>query len=463
MLVSFTMENWKSYREEATLSLLADRSRRHANTLAVCPYYHGLKILPIAAIYGGNAAGKSNLFDALRFVQRFVAFGQDDDTAISVEPFAWGDASEKPSRFSIQMLVSQKTSGAFQPTRSSQPEIIYQLDFALDRNSVVEEALSWYDSQRNVHLLYERDDQGQVTFSPEFARKLGEEEAQTLRIVARGAGPRRLFLTNTVDQQVSTFRHIYDWFRKGLRTADNGIQSPRVAALMSDQAYCEQLGTILHALGTGVERIELQLMPEGQLDLGLRNHMLQMMEAVADNSMAQLLVNTGLDVANQIFVLTKENNLVTIRRVQTYRDGRPFGFERESSGTRRLIEILPIFLDLWTGVPCTWVLDEMEREFHTEMTRELLMGFLAKCGEESRTQTLLNTHDLMLMDQEVFRKDEILVAERTEEGVSSLCSIGDYEGIRNDLDLRRSYLDGRFGGRPTINEGEFAEAIHGEK
>lgn len=66
MLVSFTFENWKSYRTATTLSMIADRSRQHNGTLSSSEYYRGLRILPIAAVYGGNAAGKSNLFDALR-------------------------------------------------------------------------------------------------------------------------------------------------------------------------------------------------------------------------------------------------------------------------------------------------------------------------------------------------------------------------------------------------------------
>ena len=65
----------------------------------------------------------------------------------------------------------------------------------------------------------------------------------------------------------------------------------------------------------------------------------------------------------------------------------------------------------------------------------------------------------MLMDQDIFRKDEILITERDRKGVSHLISLGEFAGIRNDLDLRNSYLEGRFGGLPEFDDTAFEEAV----
>lgn len=64
----------------------------------------------------------------------------------------------------------------------------------------------------------------------------------------------------------------------------------------------------------------------------------------------------------------------------------------------------------------------MERDFHTSMTQTLLNAFLDNCSSDTRTQLLLNTHDLMLMDQKLFRKDEIFVVDRDKDDVSHLTS-----------------------------------------
>ncbi|WP_288270896.1 ATP/GTP-binding protein [uncultured Bifidobacterium sp.] len=64
---------------------------------------------------------------------------------------------------------------------------------------------------------------------------------------------------------------------------------------------------------------------------------------------------------------------------------------------------------------------------------------------------IFTAHDLMLMDTDLLRADEIYIAERSRSGESSLTALSSYKGIRKDLDLRRSYLEGRFGGLPSID------------
>ena len=77
--------------------------------------------------------------------------------------------------------------------------------------------------------------------------------------------------------------------------------------------------------------------------------------------------------------------------------------------------------------------------------------FLDKCTPETRTQVILSTHDLMLMDQNLLRPDEILIIDRDNDGLSTMTPLDAYQGIRNDLDIRRSYCEGRFGGIPSFN------------
>lgn len=460
MLVSFTVENWKSYHGPTTLSMIADRSRQHRETLAAPRYYHGLRILPIAAFYGGNAAGKTNFLDALRFVQEFVSHGYQDSTFIPVEPFAAGKGYGESSSFSIQMLVGQPK-GSFCPARIHQPELIYQLDFEVTRSGVTHEVLSWYDSKQEEHILYMRDADGVVTLADELKAKLDAKTGSLLEAIAVGTGPRRLFLTNVAGQGQSVFLPVYEWFQDVLHNATTSMRSARVTDLMDDETYSKQFGRIMHALGTGVDRIELEQLDLEALPPELQPWVQSLASQISDDAMMQLMggpTEYG-DPATQIYTVQLHAGIPTVKRVQTYRHGQPFGLYRESSGTRRLLEILPVFLDLWLHTNRVWTLDEVEREFHTDMTKELLQGFLDGCTNSTRTQVLLSTHDLMLMDQDIFRKDEIIVVERDAQGNSSLHAIGDYAGVRNDLDLRRSYLDGRFGGKPSIDSNEFQEAV----
>jgi AAA15 family ATPase/GTPase len=125
--------------------------------------------------------------------------------------------------------------------------------------------------------------------------------------------------------------------------------------------------------------------------------------------------------------------------------------EYESDGSRRVIDLLPVFLDLCADKSRkVYVIDELDRSLHTLLTRHMLEGYLSSCSPQSRAQLLFTTHDVLLMDQELLRRDEMWVAERTESGMSSLTSFSEYKDVRYDKDIRKSYLQGRLGGIPRV-------------
>ncbi len=63
MLISFSLENWMSFRDRCSFSMIASRERQHGSRVAKLGKYQ-TRVLPIAAIYGGHAAGKTNFFKA---------------------------------------------------------------------------------------------------------------------------------------------------------------------------------------------------------------------------------------------------------------------------------------------------------------------------------------------------------------------------------------------------------------
>jgi len=97
-----------------------------------------------------------------------------------------------------------------------------------------------------------------------------------------------------------------------------------------------------------------------------------------------------------------------------------------------------------------FVIDEVDRSLHTLLTRRLLEAYLASCSADTRSQLLLTTHDVLLMDQQLLRRDEMWVAERKPSGASTLVSFAEFKDVRYDKDIRKSYLQGRLGGIPRI-------------
>jgi AAA15 family ATPase/GTPase len=156
------------------------------------------------------------------------------------------------------------------------------------------------------------------------------------------------------------------------------------------------------------------------------------------------------------FVVTRRNGELTAKKLITYHsksDGTETEFEtrQESDGSQRVIDLLPAFLDLLAeGSKKVYVIDEIDRSLHTLLTRRLLEMYLSNCSATSRTQLLLTTHDVLLMDQQLLRRDEMWVSERDSSGASSLFSFSEYKDIRYDKDIRKSYLQGRLGGIPRL-------------
>ena len=158
-------------------------------------------------------------------------------------------------------------------------------------------------------------------------------------------------------------------------------------------------------------------------------------------------------------VITRKGEELIAKRLVTFHsksDGTEARFEihQESDGSQRVIDLLPAFLELSAQtLQKVYVIDEIDRSLHPLLIRQLLEIYLDSCSKETRTQLLLTTHNVMLMDQHLLRRDEMWAAERDEAGVSSLFSFSEYKDVRYDKDIRKSYLQGRMGGIPQIVPG----------
>ena len=114
-------------------------------------------------------------------------------------------------------------------------------------------------------------------------------------------------------------------------------------------------------------------------------------------------------------------------------------------------KFLPAFLDLAQKQSSkVYIIDEIDRSLHSLLIQQLIDMYLRSCESHSQTQLLFTTHDLMLMNQKFFRRDEMWITERRQDGSSQLIGFSEYEDIRNDKDILKSYLQGRMGGIPHI-------------
>lgn len=440
MIISFSVENWMSFRDFVTFSMIASRERQHGHRLPRVGKYN-TRILPVAAIYGGNASGKTNFFKALNFAKMLVVKGTQPDSHLPVEGFRLDNSSiDRPSSFTFELLID---------------ETIYDFSFSVNRKTVLEEKLVVIKST-SEQVLYAR--RGNKI---EFDELL--KGNQFLQFAFQGTRDNQLFLTNSVSQKVDNFRPIYDWFKDRLDlVAPDSRFEPFEQFLDDVHPLYATMNEMLPQLDTGIAHLGGEEIPLENIPLPDPVKMM-LQEEVKEGMTIRLMSDK-----NERLVFTRKNDELIAKRLVTYHpksDGTEAKFEvrQESDGSQRVIDLLPAFLELAApGSKKVFVIDEVDRSLHTLLTSRLLEAYLASCSANTRSQLLLTTHDVLLMDQKLLRRDEMWVAERKTSGVSTLVSFAEYKDVRYDKDIRKSYLQGRLGGIPRILlSSNFAETDEG--
>ena len=432
MIISFSVENWMSFRDRTTFSMVASRERQHGERVPKLGKYQ-TRVLPIAAIYGGNASGKTNFFKALSFAKTLVVEGTRPDSLIPIDTFRL-DAGRRsqPSRFAFELLID---------------ETIYDFSFAVTQKAVLEERMVKITST-SEKVLYDRRD-GNLSFDSSLSKD------PFFPFVFRGTRDNQLFLTNSVSQNIDDFRPVYDWFKDKLVLVAPDSRFD-LFELFLDEGHplYMAMNEMLSRLDTGIAHLGSEEIPLENISIPepLKT---ELQEKVKEGMAIRLLMEPQ---TNRIVITRKDGELIAKRLVAFHpkSDGTEVRFEihQESEGSQRVIDLLPAFLELSAQtLQKVYVIDEIDRSLHPLLIRQLLEEYLSNCSTETRTQLLLTTHNVMLMDQQLLRRDEMWVAERDGAGVSSLFSFSEYKDVRYDKDIRKSYLQGRMGGIPHISPG----------
>jgi len=428
MLISFSVENWASFREQTAFTMIASREKQHKERLPFMPK-HSLRLLPIAAIYGGNASGKTNLFKALKFVKDLIVKGTQPESLIHVDQFILDKKfASIPTHFSFDLLID---------------DAIYSFGFSLNNKEILEEKLIKISGRSEKTLYYRKNG------NMEFNEQLNDNDF--LRFAFKGTRDNQLFLTNAISQNIKTFKNIYDWFNKNLiLISPDSSFGPFEMFLDEGNTIHKKINDILPALDIGIsqlgsEEIKFENLPVPDF----------VKKEIQDNlkeGMAAKIVNENDD---RFVIMLKSDNL-TAKKLVTYHkraDGSKIKFElnQEADGSKRMIDLLPAFIEISNHrSEKIFVIDELDRSLHTLLTRSLLEIFLDRCSSESRAQLIFTTHDVLLMDQKLLRRDEMWIAERDTSGASTLTSFSEYKDVRKDRDIRKSYLQGRMGGIPKL-------------
>jgi len=428
MLLGFGFENWKSFKDETMFSMYASKERQHGKRLSVIPKYNS-RISPIGLIFGGNASGKSCFVSALKFVQEYILYGEKVLT--THKSFLLSDeTSNKPSSFTIQILVD---------------ELIYEYSFSVDGKKVYSEELKEINS-KSEYALFSRNEERIIV---DQENRVKGKEKNLLKYNAIGTRENRLFLTNTIDQKITTWQNVYDWFRVNLLIIhpDTSL-NPSVFVDQPDltKICADELGY----LDTGIQDITTEV-----VDFSSVNIRPELREIIIDKLGEGVKIQIPNIGKNAFIFEMHDGEIIAIRLASIHKTEEKkdikFNMSMESDGTLRMLELIPAFsmLNVEKSKKIV-VIDELDRSLHSKMSLHILERYLCSCNSKKRSQLIFTTHDMMLMDQSLFRRDEMWFVDKNNEQESELTCMSDFKDIRYDKDIRKSYLEGRMGGIPVL-------------
>ena len=426
MLINFTFSNFKSFRAATEFSMVAikDEGQDDASLLEV-PGMEGEKLLPVAAVYGGNAAGKTSFTQALMLLQYMVCVGRVEH----VQPFRLDEVSRKnPTSFVIELVTEGQ---------------VWEYTLRVCGSKVYTESLICVSTQQSV---YNRGSDGTVVFNSAYFAGKTKDELWIANAMA-GSIPQEQVLLHAlrkhqgVLQDVATVcNKVFRWFERSLMIKDANMIGVHPGVVRQRDAFAD----LLRDAGTGIHALKITKLPYRQT--GAPPEVVEaLLQSLPEGEMRPL----------SEYVLVKEDGELYAYKCESQHElpsgqTETFDLKDESDGTRSFMNLLPV-LTKSISQSYVFVIDELDRSLHTKLSRRLIEKHLELVQGGARHQLIFTTHDVMLLDADLLRKDEIWLVDRYEDGTSEMTAFVEYNEAEAETNIRKSYLQGRIGGVPDIN------------
>lgn len=425
MLLKFQVSNHRSIRSTTEISFVATSLKEQSESVVPCSYTkHG--VLPVLALYGANASGKSNLLNSMAFFRHTILrsfVDGDTDSGMPQRPFLLDEDSRKQASTYIADFILNG--------------VRYQYGFAMTNERVIEEWLYHFPKVARQILFHRKAGEETEFF---FGRSLKGKNREVEGITRNNT----LFLSAAMKAGHTELSPIAAYFRNTLQFY-----------LSSDAMPEELLGTVLATdveLKTGISRY-LTIADTGIMEINIEKES----SSADDQAMASAIFET-LTKFNKLerphLFQAPEHHFRLILGHQS-EDGktRPLNFEDESLGTRYLLTLLiPMLQALREGK--LLVLDEITTSLHTLLARKLVTLFMDPKINSKGAQLLFTTHDTNLLAPGLLRRDQVWFAEKSAStGETAIYPLSDIK-TKNTDNIERGYIQGRFGGIPFIPDNQ---------
>ena len=416
MLVEFSAANFRSLHERQTFSMTKAKGdellESNTFTTQTATEFH---LLRSAAIYGPNAGGKSNFLLALNTMKRIVlesATSQQRGDKLPVTPFRLNPATlNAPSEFEVTFIVD---------------EVRYQYGFSATADRIHEEWLLAYPKGRPQRWFGREWNEKKQHYKWELGSNLTGEK----QLWQKSTRDNALFLSTAVQLNSEQLQPIYDWFKITLRLANVRGWDPRFSASLCEKKEKSQVLNFLRAADLDIEDILIEKEP---FDV----------KALPGDMSAQLKDVIAGDM--------KDKQVVKINTVHKDLDGSKviFDFKDESDGTQKLFAFAGPWIDSLAHGYVLFI-DELHDNLHPRLVQFLVQLFHSNESNPKNAQLVFTTHETSILNQEVFRRDQIWFCEKDKQQATVVYPLTDFSPRKGRENLELSYLSGRYGALPYI-------------
>lgn len=413
MLLMFKVKNYTSFKNESILDMRATAYVQHPTH--VIHVNDKLGLLKTTALYGANASGKSNLISAMFFFEQYI-FSQfinkkeNEDfesnkigMKMKLEPFGLSNDINSASEFDIIFLRGEKQ---------------IQYGFECTAKEVLNEWLFI-----NGKKVFERTGT-ELSFGSKYQKLLGAYKklpAERLYIAVLEYFLDEEAKNVVLGDFIAFFTKEYNVFTEILfESTVKGLAGMVGLSkkLVSNKSYRKKVEYYLRLIDVGIKRLDVET------------------EIIFDERTGKKKKERVVRTVHDIYDET--GNIVGEKL---------FNLSQESTGTLRFLAYIQNIIEMISngGV---FIVDEMSARLHPLLTKLIVDIFCS--SQNKKAQLIFTTHDISLLNNNQFRRDEVVFIDKNERGESSLYALSDLK-VREDATFNKDYLQGKYGAIPIFN------------
>lgn len=425
MILEYTIKNNLSFKNEQKLSILPSKKTELIDSVITEGKYTAL---PLVAIYGENASGKTNTLKGLRHIYDMIVLSHGFDPVRPIpfyKPYLFGKNLSKESNFEITFIVNEKK---------------YKYSFTHDDSKILKEILVVYRTSKATKI-FER------TYGASNEYVFGIEYADLHEYIKK-THDNKLFLSCVAQwaANIKEIADIYDFFRNGLiyyqkdcdKMTTDYIDKTTKLLIKNNEAKIF-LKKLIKYLNLGFEEV-------------IPSQFTQPLDELKDmpNEIKEILKVLAADTNNGSVIEGTDVNMLYQVDGESY----SLNLRNESNGIKKIYQLFPFIFEALIKKKII-VIDEIEIGIHPTLVKKLVKLFQTKEINKNGSQLIFTTHLTDLLDIKLLRRDEIYFTERNSKDFSTkIFSLASITGTTKRENIKENYLAGKYTKVPIYEEDE---------